>query len=755
MAELPQIAASSATSDVKCSVCGDYYREPKLLQCLHYFCCECIQSIVDQGEPEHPFECPVCKKEPGIPDQNASNLPTLFFAIRKTTLCKDAIQAQSRDQRCGQCVDQDIAEFYCRQCREFICKFCEEAHKRQKRYLGHVLVTTEQVKQNPGENLFAADLPDEKYCKAHKTVQLRFFCCDCEAVICNDCFVLEHQGHKCETIENCSPQCKAIFKDQLYSLTEDQRKTSAAIGKAERTKSEIENQAVNAEEEVKEVFGKVVVVVQQHEEKLISMVRHQAEEKLCALDAQLRELASAESDIGRVISFVRECVEHGDGTEVMSLRRLMLDRIQEQLKSCESRLLKPAAEADIAVDVATCPDKVSQLLLQHAVLALPKADPSKCTVEGAGFELATTRQPASFVLHVRYQNGQPCRDSQNVLVELKSKVDGSVIQAEVKEQSPELYEITYCPKIRGRHVLTVCVNDSPIKGSPFQVFVKHPPELIHKVHEPLRQIAGLNRPYGAVFSHDGLLLVSESVSSHANAEIPSVKTSGVAASLTSGGVAVVDTKEAKVVSRHEQERLNNPTGIGMDEKGFRYVVDNTDNEDESIQKYDESWTVVASNNLHGFTRPGRIKVSQDQVFICDRGNDKVEVFGTDLKFRHTLPIEFKRPVDIAFDEKGNIYVTQLYGNCISKLDPTGKHQLLEIGTTAPGDLKSPRGIVIYRDLIYVTERDNRKVSVFDTSGTFVTDFGSHAGLHDPASIVVDEDGFFFVCDEENGCVLVF
>ena len=63
---------------------------------------------------------------------------------------------------------------------------------------------------------------------------------------------------------------------------------------------------------------------------------------------------------------------------------------------------------------------------------------------------------------------------------------------------------------------------------------------------------------------------------------------------------------------------------------------------------------------------------------------------------------------------------------------------------ASKQLKSPHGICVGTDqLVYVCECVNRCVSVFKTSGEFVTSFGRFSF---PAGIVIDDDGFVYVSD---------
>ena len=62
--------------------------------------------------------------------------------------------------------------------------------------------------------------------------------------------------------------------------------------------------------------------------------------------------------------------------------------------------------------------------------------------------------------------------------------------------------------------------------------------------------------------------------------------------------------------------------------------------------------------------------------------------------------------------------------------------------TASKQIDHPYGISVDVDqFVYVCEKGNKCVSVFKTSGEFVTSFGQFSN---PATIVIDEDGFVYV-----------
>ena len=63
------------------------------------------------------------------------------------------------------------------------------------------------------------------------------------------------------------------------------------------------------------------------------------------------------------------------------------------------------------------------------------------------------------------------------------------------------------------------------------------------------------------------------------------------------------------------------------------------------------------------------------------------------------------------------------------------------------------------DYVYVVDYANHRVSVFYTSGEFITPFGrrgsGEGNLNYPHGVTIDQDGFLYVCDSENNCIKVF
>ncbi len=86
---------------------------------------------------------------------------------------------------------------------------------------------------------------------------------------------------------------------------------------------------------------------------------------------------------------------------------------------------------------------------------------------------------------------------------------------------------------------------------------------------------------------------------------------------------------------------------------------------------------------------------------------------------------FRQPTDVAWDSKGNTYISDGYVNSrVAKYDANGDwvKSWGEKGT-GPGQFRLPHAIAVdNQDRVYVGDRSNRRIQVFDADGTFLRMF---------------------------------
>ena len=142
-----------------------------------------------------------------------------------------------------------------------------------------------------------------------------------------------------------------------------------------------------------------------------------------------------------------------------------------------------------------------------------------------------------------------------------------------------------------------------------------------------------------------------------------------------------------------------------------------------IDRDDNIWAVdKGSDMVIKFNQAGRV------VWVFGRRKESAEEAEPWEHVNPPLPHVdglFRQPTDVAFDSDGNIYITDGYINArVAKYDKNGDW-VKSWGShgTGPGQFNTPHAIVVDRNnQIYVGDRGNRRIQVFDADGKFLRMF---------------------------------
>ena len=147
------------------------------------------------------------------------------------------------------------------------------------------------------------------------------------------------------------------------------------------------------------------------------------------------------------------------------------------------------------------------------------------------------------------------------------------------------------------------------------------------------------------------------------------------------------------------------------------------------------------------------------LWLADNGNHTVRNFTTDGELIRTLGTEgvandnepFNMPTDVAVASNGDVYVSDGYGNTRVHVFSNGAlkfswGQTEGIPGVWDGDFNLPHNIWIHKDLVYVADRENHRVQVFNLDGSHAatwTDFIQ------PTDIFIDQDDVAYVAELRN------
>ncbi|XP_071787249.1 uncharacterized protein [Asterias amurensis] len=181
---------------IECPICLSRFTDPKILDCLHNFCFNCLQELTDKQDPKTDIIiCPMCKKETSIPDGGLSGLLSCFFL---SSLIDDVINLEGQKEdinppvlACEGCDEGLEAVSRCVDCDANYCKTCLENHARLKAISHHQIVNAVGSSHvRPKDK----DKTETQKCRKHTDQELCFYCDTCELLVCLKCAVFDHRA---------------------------------------------------------------------------------------------------------------------------------------------------------------------------------------------------------------------------------------------------------------------------------------------------------------------------------------------------------------------------------------------------------------------------------------------------------------------------------------------------------------------------------------------------------------------------------
>ncbi len=247
-----------------------------------------------------------------------------------------------------------------------------------------------------------------------------------------------------------------------------------------------------------------------------------------------------------------------------------------------------------------------------------------------------------------------------------------------------------------------------------------------------------------------------------------------------GRVRIFDASGGELAVWAEQQgELAVPSGIATAPGGLVFVAEAKLNHIAVLEDSGQSkWTLGRAWGMTILRQPHGLAVAGDRVVVADTGNDCVRVFGLDGTLMGTIgrgsgsasggggagPGALRRPLDVAVDDEGFVYVADCDNHRVQKFSADGSFVKSWGDWGAfPGLFSELCAIEHYDGRLYVADRLNHRVQVFDLEGEFLYQWGMHpvvlregeGKIHYPNAIAMHPRGEWAVVGEafENRCQL--
>ena len=707
--QMAEQALKRLEEQLNCSICLDTFTDPKLLQCFHVYCQQCLVPLgVRDQQGQLSLTCPTCRQVTPIPPSGVSGLQSAF-------------------------------------------------------HINHLLEIQDSVKklQNPPANFEGAvggtgvENPPKnaaQFCFEHVEKELEFYCETCGELICYKCALKggKHHNHNYEELD----QAFEKYKKEITSSIEPMEKQVVIIKKAlaliEQRCGEISDQRAAIENNVHITFRRLREFLTVRETELIGQIHQITQRKLKGLAAKSVQIETTLAQLNSCLHFMGQSIKLGNKSDVLMMKANTVHQMKELTTPFQPDTLKPNTEADMVFSALA--DLTAACKNYGQIFSSGSPDPSKCHATGKSLEVAVVGVKSTAILQAVSYEGKPFdKPIKSLECELVSEITGTRTNSNVERRGQSQYEISYQPTIKGRHQLHIKVEGQHIRGSPSSVAVKSP---VEKLGTPILTLGGVDRPMGVAINKRGEVVVTEGGGHCVSVFSPNGKM------LRSFGIKG---------SGHGQ--FNWPYGVTVDGKGNILVADTLNYQIQKFTAGGQFLTAVgeADSGPMQFCCPTDIAFNtiSNKVYVVDNGNHHIQVLNSDLTFSSTFGKEgngkgqFSSPCGVACDSTGNVYVADTANHRIQVFTAEGKFiRMFGRRGQSRRELAGPLYVAVDTSgMVYVSERDNYRVSVFTTEGQFVTSFGRKGSgpgeFNSPRGLAVDKNGVVYVCEYKNSGIQAF
>lgn len=338
-----------------CPYCQHDFRKPRVLDCLHSMCEDCIiaqldghlqaksaaieeqkrvtsamidceletPKIKERPTPPGVIRCPICAQESHVGNDVRYVHAMLLDYVRLAEMQEVEVEKMVAHHRkpCTACKSEQEAVAFCEQCSSDLCENCTTAHTVMKLFDGHVVTTFEDLR-SPGAH------PElrQVMCTTHNQ-SMRFLCAACETAACKQCLEVDHLNHKIIDINELV--INAIKEDVTSTVDRVEKKYNNSV--ADMNSLPDKSQQLNEQYEiakyrVEKHYDELRNAIEENHQKVLHELEEARIRQEANIDDMYRKSQVNEARVHDAINFTRRLLTKGNGLELVVSRKKVIQQ---------------------------------------------------------------------------------------------------------------------------------------------------------------------------------------------------------------------------------------------------------------------------------------------------------------------------------------------------------------------------------------------------------------------------------------------
>ena len=188
--------------------------------------------------------------------------------------------------------------------------------------------------------------PSVLKCQTHGGSEIKFACSTCNVLVCMECTVIKHRGHKFQKLTKHTTQQKRKISEGMELLVQAEIKLGASIKEAKAEMDKIEEKRKEVDGKIEEEYQQLEAALKVRKRELLAKSKEISTTKLAGLSIQIDELSSLKDQITSCNSTVTTINAKFSDIEVLTIITPLLAQLSRLSERFKKQTLEPA-ETDI------------------------------------------------------------------------------------------------------------------------------------------------------------------------------------------------------------------------------------------------------------------------------------------------------------------------------------------------------------------------------------------------------------------------
>ncbi|KAK6026964.1 b-box zinc finger, partial [Ostertagia ostertagi] len=328
-----------------CPYCHKDFRKPRVLDCLHSMCEDCIIAQLDgrrdaqkaseqssrnptdceletpklkeRPTPPGVIRCPICAQESHV-GNDVRYVHTMLLDYVRLAENEEAVG----ERRCRACKSEQPAIAVCKQCQSDLCSNCLSAHSVMRMFEGHEVMTYAEMEQR-GQR---GDVRPVQ-CPTH-SLPYKMLCATCETLCCKVCLEMEHLNHKVVEVN-----ARVVFTiqseiEKLADKVEKKWRDSMSEWSAIPDRSaSLHEQYEAAKVHVEMAFDDLLKALEEAKTNKLAQLEETRQKQEVAIEDLYRKMNLNEARVSDALRFARNLLSKSNGMELLASRRKVVQQL--------------------------------------------------------------------------------------------------------------------------------------------------------------------------------------------------------------------------------------------------------------------------------------------------------------------------------------------------------------------------------------------------------------------------------------------